>query len=420
MQRGGPRSTIPPPSERRPAGPRWPLQVLLGIGVVGAVFLGLRLLGNESTVAQDPADRATRSRGDIAQARDQRASSAAPSASRVPAAPLGLDAFVGQLRRAESYVIFGDIAVPGGIRASVAELRIAEAAAGLEALARANDRDANVALARLELTCKGEEPDTQRSTDAAHAEVAARTTKVPAQMRERIEASMAVRQERIAGMSTACAQARFDSRAISQRLQDAAAAGHEVSLWQLGNLADSEAARKYWLSAAMLGFVPAQVDLAQSLMLENSSGDRRERGAMNFWLQSAARNSPQGKLLLGECLVTSCNAQPPDMATAGQVLREAVFLGVASAPTTLASIPADDAAAPTDAEMYSFNSFLQRLNDLGCYGADLYPTNALHVSDQLQQLGLRLSPAALEEARRLSDQAWREHGAQARAAWHCE
>ena len=155
-------------------------------------------------------------------------------------------------------------------------------------------------------------------------------------------------------------------------------------------------------------------------MLENSSGDRRERGAMNFWLQSAARGSPQGKLLLGECLVNSCNAQPPDMATAGQVLREAVFLGVVYAPTTLASIPADDAAAPTDAEMYSFNSFLQRLNDLGCYGADLYPTNALHISDHLQQLGLRLSPAALEEARRLSDQAWREHGAQARAAWHCQ
>src|SRR6185295_6280069 len=99
MQRGGPRSTIPPPSEQRPAVPRWPLQVLLGVGVVGAVFLGLRLLRNEPTVARSPADSTTRSRGDIAQGRDQRASSAAPSASRIPEAPLGLEAFVAQLRR---------------------------------------------------------------------------------------------------------------------------------------------------------------------------------------------------------------------------------------------------------------------------------------------------------------------------------
>jgi hypothetical protein len=102
------------------------------------------------------------------------------------------------------------------------------------------------------------------------------------------------------------------------------------------------------------------------------------------------------------------------------VLREAILLGVAYAPTTLASIPADDAAAPTEAELYSYNSFLQRLNDLGCYGPDLYPTNAVNMRDYSQQAEMRLSPSALDEARRTADEMWREHGAQARAAWHCD
>src|SRR5262249_4549560 len=116
----------------------------------------------------------------------------------------------------------------------------------------------------------------------------------------------------------------------------------------------------------------------------------------------------------------SCNAQPPDFATAARVLRDATLLGVAYAPTTLASIPAEDAAAPTDTELYAFNAFLQRLNDLGCYGADLYPSNAVNMADYAQQSELRLSPSALVEARKTADSLWSEHGASARAAWHCD
>jgi len=421
MQRGGPRGTIPPPSERRRAGRGWPLQVVVGILVVGAVYLVMRLVRDDSvTVTRRTSDSATLTRYDDQTVSDEQAPVAALPVSAAPPAKVSLESFGRQLRSAEASAIFGEIKVPQNIQAAVSELRIADAASALESRALAEDRDANVALARLEQACRGEEPDTQRATDRAHAEVAARASKMPTAMRERIETSIAVRQERIAAMPKACAQARFDSRAISQRLRDAGATGHEASLWQLGLLADTDAARRYWLSAAMLGFVPAQVELARSLMFENSSGDRRDRGTMNFWLQAAARSSPEGRLLLGDCLVNSCNAQPPDFVTAGRVLREAILLGVAYAPTTLASIPADDAAAPTEAELYSYNSFLQRLNDLGCYGPDLYPTNAVNMRDYSQQAEMRLSPSALDEARRTADEMWREHGAQARAAWHCD
>ena len=154
--------------------------------------------------------------------------------------------------------------------------------------------------------------------------------------------------ERFARMRKACTEARFDSATISQRLRDAASAGHEASLWQLGNLADIQTARRYWLSAAMLGFGPAQVDLAQNLMYHPTSKERGARAQMQYWLQAAAKQSWVGKVNLGECLIAGCNGQPPDTAAAAQQLREAVFLGAASAPEALASIPADDPAAPTD------------------------------------------------------------------------
>jgi hypothetical protein len=140
---------------------------------------------------------------------------------------------------------------------------------------------------------------------------------------------------------------------------------------------------------------------------------------MTFWLEAAAKHAARGKLMLGECLARGCNGQPPDIATAAQLLREAALGGVAYATSPLTSLPQDDPATPTDEEMYSLNTFLQRLNDLGCYG-DYYPTNALHISDHLHDLGLRLSPSALQEGQRLADAAWREHGAQARAEWHCD
>src|SRR5262245_61648578 len=239
MQRGGPRGTIPPPSERRRAGRNWPLQVVIGILVVIAAYLGMRLLRDNRT-ASDLSDSATLTRHDDQAIADQQAPVAQLPVPPPQSVNLSLEAFARQLRRAQAYAILGEIKVAPGVEAAVAELRIADAASALESRALSKDRDANVALARLEQACLGEEPDTQRSIDAAHAEVNSRLARLPAVMRERIETSMAIRRERISVMPKACAQASFDSHAIDRRLRDAAAAGHEASLWQLGHLADAD------------------------------------------------------------------------------------------------------------------------------------------------------------------------------------
>src|SRR4030095_9437717 len=190
MQRGGPRGTIPPPSERRRAGRGWPLQVVVGILVVGAVYL-VMLLVREDSVTRRTSDSATLTRYDDQTVSDEQAPVAALPVSAAPPAKVSLESFGRQLRSAEASAIFGEIKVPQNIQAAVAELRIADAASALESPAPAADREATVSLARPEQACGGEEPDTQRATDRAHAEVAARASKMPTAMRERIETSIA-------------------------------------------------------------------------------------------------------------------------------------------------------------------------------------------------------------------------------------
>jgi hypothetical protein len=417
MQRGGPRNTIPPPSQRHPPGRRWPLQVIVGVCVVVAAYFGMRLLHHE------PAPAATPSAGDTPRPAET-PDAIAPELQTLPqvAAPSSdLGPFVGQLCQAETFRILGDIPVAGEIRDLINQAHVADAAARLEVLARANDRDANVALARLVSACATEEPDTRRSTETAQAEASRRAADLSPDTRRRVSASLAFRQERLAALSKDCERAHFDSPAIEQRLRSAAAAGHEASLWQLGNQAagDINLQRKHWLSAAMLGYLPAQLDLAESLMLDTQRGDdQSNRGRLNFWLEAGGRQSPRGKVLLADCLVSGCTGQPLDTARAASLLQEAVLSGATESLASLASFPAEDAAAPTDEQMFGYNAFLQRLNELGCYG-EFYPTNAVHLDDHLKQLALRLSPSGLQAAKLLADDEWREHGAQARTALHC-
>ena len=419
MQRGGPRGTIPPPSGRPRAGRRWPLQVIVGVGIVGVAFLGLRLLRQPGSTPSPlaPGENSTSPRAE-AIAR-KRLADVTPAPSPVPPAR-DLDAFAHRLRRAETYRIYSDLELPAHVRALISDLRIAEAAAELDAMSRANDRNATVALARLARECTGENEDTRRSWELAYADAARRANEMPADVHARVQTSMNERSERLTRLQQSCAHANLNMRAIDQRLRSAAAAGHEASLWQLGSEAGSvESQRRYWLSAAMLGFLPAQLDLAESLMGDALAGRPGDVARMTFWLQAVAKESARGKLMLGECLARGCNGQAPDVTASGQLLREAVWGGVAYATAPLASLPPEDPAAPTDAELYALNTFVQQLNDRGCYG-DYYPTNAVRIGEQLRELEMRLSPSALQEGKRLADETWREHGAQAQAEWHCD
>ncbi len=426
MPRAGPKRTILRPSERAVFSRRWPLQLLIGVGVVCALFLVLRLLSGDAERPDEESGSHDSAAPQIPapnEPREKRLSAEPASGAQTAAADAE---FVSQLERTFARRFLAGTPYTAEVADLLAGARIAEAAALLESRAAVGDRDATVVLVFLNGLCESQVTATswQEGFALSRGQIEAeqaRAAPVPVELRRRIEASLAVEQRRQASVSRACRDARFDSAMIGQRLRTAAEAGHEASLWVLGHRTDDvELRNKYWLSAAMLGYPAAQADLAGSLLQENLQGDRRNRGRMNFWLQAAAKHSPRAKQALGECLLNGCNAQPPDAESAVPWLREAATLGELAAFDALASISKSDPSALSDEELYGLQSFLEQLNDMGCYGAAMYPTAALKSLSFSREISSRLSPHGLEQAQQLAAANWHSHGAAARQAQGCD
>lgn len=424
MPRAAPRRTIPRASGRR-APPRrgWPL-VLIGALLVAAGYWLLRFFNDRAVTGGSPTPAIT------AAADSARLDPVAPDTgnidtARSPAAIVPNDTeFIRQLGRVEAHRALADTPFSADVLELVAALQIPAAAQQLEAKAAAGDRDANVVLARLNKLCEGNDPAASGSPNVAPAdpqELQSTSQQALADIKRRIDASRRVGERRRAGLERACGEAQFDPLAIDVRLQSAAQAGHEASLWEVGRRSlDPTIRHKNWLSAAMLGYVPAQVGLAENLMAESLQGDRRNRGRMNFWLEAAAKQSPHALRLLGECRLNGCNAQPPDSETAVPLLRDSTLQGEAGALATLASISSGDPAALPDGELYALQSFLQQLNELGCYGAADYGAMTIANQRSLQEIGGRLSPNALDTAKSQASALWREHGVKARQVRGCD
>ena len=420
MPRAGPKSTIPPAAERPAATRRWPLQVLAGVAAIGTLFLLMRWL-NEGTEPTRAASSAGDSPVTSGERRDE------PRQAPQQAAPAVVEPgdaqFVAQLERSAARHLLRDTPYTTAVAELVAAVRIADAAALLDAGSTAGDRDATVVLLQLRMLCESPEAkgaDPEPAGGSLERELA-RAAPVPADLRRRIGLSVETESARRLKLQRACADARFNALAIEQRVRSAAQAGHEPSLWALGRyFDDAEQRERHWLSAAMLGYPAAQSALAESLLEENLRGDRRNRGRMNFWLQAAAKHSPQVKAKLGECALNGCNAQPPDAEGAVPLLRDAALLGELTAFDALASVSKGEEVAPSDEELYGLQVFLQRLNDTGCYGAAAYPGAALKGLRSLKEIGSRISPHALQDAEQRAAAHWREHGAAARRAQGCD
>jgi hypothetical protein len=424
MSRAGPRNTIPPPSERRVATGRWPLQVLAGVATIGAAFLLMRCL-NEGTERTNGSSNLESSRA--ATAPEARVQTPDTPRAQTSLAGEAADArFVAQLARSTARRLLRGTPYTAEVADLVATAQIVAAAALLETRSAGGDRDATVVLQQLRILCESPDSELRRSDGPASPAALieselTRAEPVPTDLRRRIAASIEADSQLHADLTRACKDTRFDTRTIEQRLGRAAEAGHEASLWALGKYtSDTAQGERHLLSAAMLDYPAAQAELAERFLQESLQGDRRNRGRMNFWLVAAAKHTPAMKAKLGECILNGCNAQPPDSEAAVPLLRDATLLGDRSALEALATVALSDPTAPSDEDLYALRAFVQKLNDTGCYGAAGYPGVALESLHSLRDLGSRLSPHALQDAEELTAGHWRDHGAAARQAQGCD
>ena len=320
--------------------------------------------------------------------------------------------FVRELLRSEVRSDYAGVELDSATLDLLAAGNVAEAARVLEARAAGGDRAANLALSTLQ-ECSTVATDAVQQLEANEWRGVSRD--LTAARRGRIELALDARRRLAEATARSCGQATFDRTAIAQRLQAAADAGDEASLRRLGEeTTDPQARLKLWTSAAMLGYPPAQVDLAQHYRREFLTA-QRSGGRMKFWLDVAARNSAAGKLLMAECQMNGCNGQPADAASAARLLREAAAEGDLEALDRLGS-PEGEA---TIEERVAWAEFRDRLNEAGCYGASEYPRVSV-ASWRMQQQNSASSPYVQDQERTLSEQYWREHGAKARRALECE
>jgi hypothetical protein len=397
--------------------------VLAGAAILVAIFLLLRWMNASEDAVEGVSGGVPTRPGSHPAEPGTPPPAATPRAGR----PAPIDPqFLARLQRNAARRWLRDTPYSADIVGLVAAAQIREAATVLEGGSAAGEGDATVVLAQLQMLCQS--PDTVRQEAGEPPALAgaldtelARAAPVPADLRGRIEASAQADADMRARLERACRDTNFNTPAIVQRLRSAADNGHEPSLWALGRyFDDAEQRSRHWLSAAMLGYPPAQADFAASLLEESLRGDRRNRGQMNFWLQTAAKHSPSIKAQLGECVLNGCNAQPPDTGAAATLLRQATLLGEGSAFDALATISRSDPLAPSEEELYGLRSFLQRLNETGCYGAASYPVFALENLRALRDIGRGLSPHSLDEAEKIGAARWQNHNVAARRAQHCE
>jgi TPR repeat protein len=393
---------------------------VVGAAVIAAIFLVMRWMNDAGEEGEGTANVETARPEAVVAAPDAPSAAAPRAAEPVPVDPQ----FLERLQRNTVRRLLRDTPYSADVADLLAAAQIQAAAALLESRSAGGDRDATVVLLQLQMLCQS--PEEVRRDAGEPAPIAletelARAAPVPADLRQRIEASVATGVEARARLERGCRETRFNGPVITERVRAAVDAGHEASLWALGRyLDDAEQRKRHWLSAAMLGYPAAQAALAQTLLEESLQGERRNRGQMNFWLQTAARHSPEVKARLGECVLTGCNAHPPDSGAAVTLLREATLLGDLAAFDALTTVSRGDPLAPSEEELYGLQSFLERLNETGCYGATAYPVAALKSLRSLREIGRGLSPHDLDEGEKLGAARWHNHGAAARRAQHCE
>jgi TPR repeat protein len=310
------------------------------------------------------------------------------------------------------------------LRGLLAQFRIADAIAWAQKESAAGSIDALIVLSEMSEVCAWRNWDGAKRTRTSHDEyqsqVRAGARSLPADLQARIEAALAVDRQWIESWLAACSSAKLDRGAIRQQLRVHAEAGDEASLRQLAALSEREEARRFLLSAAMLGDPQAQVDLAASYYTELKHENRPvDVPRMRYWLEVAAKHSPHAQYMLGECRLEGCDGRPPETEAGVALLRQAARGGDAFALKMLADTLAPGTGSFTNEEQYAWLLFERELLDSGCVSPTSYPLPRIDNWQRLQNVSKGLSPYALSTAQTLGDSYWRAYGAAARGHQGC-
>jgi hypothetical protein len=290
-----------------------------------------------------------------------------------------------------------------------------KAVASLSALANQGNKNADIALVRVQHWCNtvssARLPDTQ-------AQIAKLPKEFAPERAARAAGVMKAEAEFMPRAKAGCMKARFDFGAIEARLRAAADAGDAASATELSQFVRDPAKREAMLQSAIAkNYGPAMYVAATSLLIAVQRGDTTENvSKIRELLKTAGRTLPRAKVDLANCMALGCDGHPADARTAMAFGLDAARDGEPTAFLSMARMPWGRQIPRT--QLLAWQYFGDRLNEAGCMG-DAYVMTSLGFSQTIPALERGLPPETLQEAKTQAETFWTQSGERAKKENGC-
>lgn len=290
-----------------------------------------------------------------------------------------------------------------------------KAVASLSALANQGDRQANIALVRIQHWCNTVSSARQQDLQAQFTQVA---KEFPPERAARAAGVLKAEAEFMPRAKAGCSKANFDYRGIEARLRAAADAGDPASATELSQFIRDPAKREAMLQSAISkNYGPAMYVSATNLLVAVQRGQTTENvSKIRELLKTAGRSLPKAKLDLANCMALGCDGHPADARTAQAFGLDAARDGEPTAFLSMVRMPWG--RQMTRVQMLAWQYFGDQLNEAGCMG-DAYVMTSLGFAQSLPMLERGQPPQVLEAAKTQAEALWKDNSERAKKENGC-
>ena len=270
-----------------------------------------------------------------------------------------------------------------------------QAVATLSTLAAQGNRQADIALVRIQHWCNTVASARPIDWQAQLPQIG---KQFPPERAPRVAGLLKAEAEFSPRARAGCSRARFDFGAIESRLRAAADAGDPASATELAQFARDPAKREELLQGAISkNYAPAMYAAATNLLVAVQRGQTTENvSKIREYLKTAGRSIPKAKLDLANCMALGCDGHPADTRTAMVFGVDAARDGEPTAFLSMARMPWG--RQMQRAQLLAWQYFGDRLNETGCMG-DAYIATSLGFAQTIPALEKGAPPQLLEAAK---------------------
>lgn len=340
---------------------------------------------------------------------------APPQAPAATVTPTDETQFQQTLQRVTTFRNFRGLNVSDEVIDQLARGEADKAVASLSTLAAQGNRDANIALVRVQHWCNSVSQARQQDWQAQLPQVA---KQFPPERAGRVAGVLKAEAEFSPRARMGCSQARFDFGGIESRLRAAAEAGDPASATELAPFLRDPARREELMQTAISkSYAPAMYAAASNLLMAVQRGETTENvSKIRELLKTAGRSMPKAKLDLANCMALGCDGHPADARTAMAFGVDAARDGEPTAFLSMVRMPWGRQMPRV--QMLAWQYFGDRLNEAGCMG-DAYIVTSLGFSQSIPMLEKGQPAQVLDAAKSQADTLWKDNGERAKKENGC-